>query len=126
MKNVDEYLTRDTWGLQYNPAKGSSDKDKLSAMGVNVEALERHDPYGRIPESSFETFKETVKNIRSIFDQGNSDTGCIGVCSTLFDAVCKGCGRTAYEVDNWVFLTPEEKEAARQRSRAFKEANKSE
>jgi predicted Fe-S protein YdhL (DUF1289 family) len=59
----------------------------------------------------------------SIFDKGNSDTGCIGVCSTLFDAVCKGCGRTAYEVDCWVFLTEEEKEVARQRSREFKAKN---
>jgi predicted Fe-S protein YdhL (DUF1289 family) len=62
----------------------------------------------------------------SIFDQATSDTGCIGVCSTLFDAVCKGCGRTAYEVDNWVFLTEEEREAARQRSREFKSGHSAE
>lgn len=40
------------------------------------------------------------------------DSGCIGVCSTLFDSVCKGCGRTQTEVDRWVYLTPEEKQAA--------------
>jgi predicted Fe-S protein YdhL (DUF1289 family) len=62
----------------------------------------------------------------SIFDQATSDTGCIGVCSTLFDPVCKGCGRTAYEVDNWVFLTEEEREAARQRSREFKSGHNAE
>ena len=39
------------------------------------------------------------------------DSPCIGVCSTLFDDVCKGCGRTAYEVSNWVFFTEEEKAA---------------
>jgi predicted Fe-S protein YdhL (DUF1289 family) len=39
-------------------------------------------------------------------------SGCIGVCSTLFDAVCKGCGRTQAEVDGWVFLTRDEKLAA--------------
>ncbi|RKP54713.1 DUF1289 domain-containing protein [Pararobbsia silviterrae] len=39
------------------------------------------------------------------------DSPCIGVCSTLFDEVCKGCGRTAAEVSNWVFLSPEEKRA---------------
>jgi predicted Fe-S protein YdhL (DUF1289 family) len=33
------------------------------------------------------------------------------VCSTLFDEVCKGCGRTATEVSNWVFLSDEEKRA---------------
>jgi hypothetical protein len=39
------------------------------------------------------------------------DSPCIGVCSTLFDEVCKGCGRTATEVSNWVFLSDEEKRA---------------
>lgn len=39
-------------------------------------------------------------------------SGCIGVCSTLFDPYCKGCGRAAADVDNWVFLTREEKIAA--------------
>lgn len=43
------------------------------------------------------------------------DTPCIGVCSTLFDAKCKGCGRTQFEVDNWVFLSDEEKAAVWQR-----------
>jgi hypothetical protein len=28
----------------------------------------------------------------------------------LFDEVCQGCGRTALEVCNWVFMTPEEKQ----------------
>jgi predicted Fe-S protein YdhL (DUF1289 family) len=37
------------------------------------------------------------------------DSPCIGVCSTLFDDVCKGCGRTAFEVSNWVFLGDDEK-----------------
>lgn len=39
------------------------------------------------------------------------DSPCIGVCSTLFDDVCKGCGRTASEVSNWVFLADDEKQA---------------
>jgi predicted Fe-S protein YdhL (DUF1289 family) len=39
------------------------------------------------------------------------DSPCIGVCSTLFDDVCKGCGRTASEVSNWVFLGDDEKQA---------------
>jgi predicted Fe-S protein YdhL (DUF1289 family) len=39
-------------------------------------------------------------------------SGCIGVCSTLFDPVCKGCGRTQQEVDHWVFMTNEERQVA--------------
>lgn len=34
------------------------------------------------------------------------------MCSTLFDAVCKGCGRTQAEVDGWVGLTEEQQQAA--------------
>ncbi|PLZ03959.1 DUF1289 domain-containing protein [Burkholderia sp. WAC0059] len=37
------------------------------------------------------------------------DSPCIGVCSTLFDDICKGCGRTALEVANWVFMSEDEK-----------------
>jgi predicted Fe-S protein YdhL (DUF1289 family) len=40
-----------------------------------------------------------------------TDSPCIGVCSTLFDAVCKGCGRTAEEVQTWVQLSDAEKRA---------------
>ena len=40
-----------------------------------------------------------------------SDSPCIGICSTLFDEICKGCGRTALEVSNWVFMSLEEKQA---------------
>lgn len=43
------------------------------------------------------------------------DSPCIGVCSTLFDEICKGCGRTAMEVSNWVFMTDEEKRAVWER-----------
>lgn len=46
------------------------------------------------------------------------NSGCIGVCSTLFDAVCKGCGRTQAEVDTWVMLTEAEQQAAVDRARA--------
>jgi len=41
----------------------------------------------------------------------NEDSPCIGICSTLFDDVCKGCGRTILEVSNWVAMTPEEKKS---------------
>jgi hypothetical protein len=35
----------------------------------------------------------------------------VAICSTLFDDVCRGCGRTVMEVSNWVFMTPEEKDS---------------
>ena len=38
-----------------------------------------------------------------------TDTPCVGVCSTLYDEICRGCGRTAAEVSNWVFFTEAEK-----------------
>ena len=43
------------------------------------------------------------------------DSPCIAVCTTLYDEVCKGCGRTFMEVANWAFLTPNERELVWQR-----------
>ena len=46
-------------------------------------------------------------------DQGlddRPDSPCVGICSTLFDDVCQGCGRTAAEVSNWVFYSDAEKQ----------------
>lgn len=34
----------------------------------------------------------------------------MAVCSTTFDDVCRGCGRTVAEVADWVFMTPEQKD----------------
>lgn len=53
---------------------------------------------------------DKTSNSLSTGDQ-ESDSPCIGICSTLFDDECQGCGRTALEVANWVFMTPEEKKA---------------
>ena len=39
-----------------------------------------------------------------------SDSPCIGVCTTLYDEICQGCGRTLGEVSNWVFFSQEEKD----------------
>lgn len=38
------------------------------------------------------------------------DTPCVAVCSTLFDDICRGCGRTATEVSHWVSLSEAEKD----------------
>ena len=45
-----------------------------------------------------------------LIGDADSDSPCIGICYTLFDDICKGCGRTALEVSNWVFMSPEEKQ----------------
>jgi predicted Fe-S protein YdhL (DUF1289 family) len=47
-----------------------------------------------------------------------SDSPCIGVCTTLYDDICQGCGRTLGEVSNWVFLSQEEKDLVWKRIRA--------
>jgi predicted Fe-S protein YdhL (DUF1289 family) len=48
----------------------------------------------------------------------DSDSPCIGVCTTLYDDVCQGCGRTLAEVSNWVFLSQEDKDSVWKRIRA--------
>ena len=47
-----------------------------------------------------------------------SDSPCIGVCTTLYDEICQGCGRTLGEVSNWVFFSQEEKDLVWKRIRA--------
>ncbi|MBU3669977.1 MAG: DUF1289 domain-containing protein [Polynucleobacter sp.] len=42
----------------------------------------------------------------------------MGVCTTLYDEICQGCGRTLNEVSNWVFFSDEEKAAVWKRIRA--------
>ena len=43
------------------------------------------------------------------------DTPCVAICSTTFDDICRGCGRTVAEVADWVFMSAEEKELVWQR-----------
>ncbi len=43
------------------------------------------------------------------------DTPCVAVCSTTFDEICRGCGRTVVEVAHWVSMNEEEKELVWQR-----------
>jgi len=38
------------------------------------------------------------------------DSPCIAVCTTLYDEVCKGCGRTYVEVSQWTSMTEEFKD----------------
>jgi predicted Fe-S protein YdhL (DUF1289 family) len=56
----------------------------------------------------------------SMSDQSNKpaqrpDTPCVAVCSTTFDDVCRGCGRTVAEVAHWVSMPNEQKELVWQR-----------
>jgi len=48
----------------------------------------------------------------------HSDSPCIGVCTTLYDEICQGCGRTLNEVSNWVFFSQDEKNQVWKRIRA--------
>jgi predicted Fe-S protein YdhL (DUF1289 family) len=46
---------------------------------------------------------------------GRPDTPCVAVCSTTFDDMCRGCGRTVVEVAEWVFMSDDDKEKVWQR-----------
>jgi len=43
------------------------------------------------------------------------DTPCVAVCSTTFDEICRGCGRTVVEVATWVTLDTAQREIVWQR-----------
>ncbi len=52
------------------------------------------------------TDRNTTADNRS---PATTDSPCVAVCTTLYDDICRGCGRTAMEVANWVFLNEAEK-----------------
>ena len=39
------------------------------------------------------------------------DSPCIAICTTVYDEVCKGCGRTYLEVALWNAMSPSDNEA---------------
>lgn len=43
------------------------------------------------------------------YNPDERDSPCVAVCSTLYDEICRGCGRTVMEVANWVFLPKKKK-----------------
>lgn len=60
--------------------------------------------------------KNEVKRQNDVANiQEEVPSGCVGICSTLYDEVCRGCGRTAHEVSHWVTFSNEEKKAIRER-----------
>lgn len=65
---------------------------------------------------------ESLHDVRQGPDNAHSlrqtDSPCVALCSTLYDDVCRGCGRTVFEVANWVFLDDNEKAEVWQRIRA--------
>ncbi|QOT78237.1 DUF1289 domain-containing protein [Cupriavidus basilensis] len=65
------------------------------------------------PESQPESHPNAPRGDESLFDR--PDSPCIGICSTLFDEICQGCGRSAMEVSNWVFMDDAEKLAVWER-----------
>jgi predicted Fe-S protein YdhL (DUF1289 family) len=67
--------------------------------------------------SSIPSSDQSGANSLAVGDDA-SDSPCIGVCTTLYDDVCQGCGRTLGEVSNWVFLSQEEKDSVWKRIRA--------
>ena len=44
-----------------------------------------------------------------------TDSPCIAVCTTLYDEICKGCGRTYMEVAQWTGLDAAQRELVWQR-----------
>ncbi len=67
--------------------------------------------------SSNQSVDQNGANSLAVGDEA-SDSPCIGVCTTLYDEICQGCGRTLHEVSNWVFLSQDEKDAVWKRIRA--------
>jgi predicted Fe-S protein YdhL (DUF1289 family) len=82
-------------------------KQIASFFARNLRELKvKAEPIGVPPQALAQAAAEVLKPVEDVA------SGCIGVCSTLFDPVCKGCGRLASDVDQWVFLNRDERIAA--------------
>lgn len=44
------------------------------------------------------------------YEKPYPDSPCVAVCSTTFDDICRGCGRTVMEVANWIAMPQDERE----------------
>jgi len=68
--------------------------------------------YYHEPECDEDTLPERARNAWLAWYATTPDAPCIAICSTSQgDDICKGCGRTFDEVQNWTVMTPGEKRA---------------
>lgn len=68
--------------------------------------------YYREPLADESTLPARARDAWLAWYASTPDSPCIAICSTSQgDAVCKGCGRTFDEVQDWTVYTPAEKRA---------------
>ncbi|MFZ5549033.1 MAG: DUF3717 domain-containing protein [Pseudomonadota bacterium] len=66
--------------------------------------------YYREPEADENSMPPGARDAWLAWYGATPDAPCIAICSTAQgDPVCKGCGRTEDEVQNWPVMTPGEK-----------------
>jgi predicted Fe-S protein YdhL (DUF1289 family) len=66
--------------------------------------------YYREPQADEDTMPAAAREAWLAWYASTPDAPCIAICSTAQgDAVCKGCGRTEDEVQDWPVLSPAEK-----------------
>lgn len=66
--------------------------------------------YHREPECDESTMPTRAMDAWLEWYGSTPDAPCIAICSTSQgDALCKGCGRTFEEVQNWTVMSPAEK-----------------
>ena len=63
--------------------------------------------FRRTDEVALDAMGEPARQAWLAWYDSTPDTPCIAICSTAQgDAVCKGCGRTEHEVQDWPHMTP--------------------
>lgn len=65
--------------------------------------------FGKLSYKLSDQYKVKSKAI-DMEKNNRPDTPCVAVCSTTFDDVCRGCGRTVAEVADWVFMSQDQKD----------------
>lgn len=96
------------WRERFPSMDGLSACDEVQALG-EVYALM---VYYREVEVDEDRMPPQAKRAWLDWYDAMPDTPCIAICSTAQgDAICKGCGRTETEVQDWTALSPAEKRA---------------
>ena len=96
------------WWRAKNPSDGLRACDEVRALG-KVYALM---VYHRESEADEQSMPAAAREAWLTWYASTPDAPCIAICSTAQgDPICKGCGRSEDEVQDWPRMSPGEKRA---------------
>lgn len=104
--HICDIETAINWWRERKPSDGLTACPEVNALAEVYALL----VYYREVECDEDTMPAAARDAWLVWYASTPDAPCIAICSTSQgDELCKGCGRTFDEVQNWPVLTPAEK-----------------